>query len=118
MTDYREGSDYYSLSCEEDEAEVGDLTANHPYPVQHPKTRPPKVSERPFSTGRLPNDVLELVYNHCDLETCVLLRSVSCYWYFLFEKRQKMLEMKLKERNSVFKPGKQTQSWRHGQIAC
>ncbi|KAG5358809.1 hypothetical protein CKK34_5102 [Yarrowia sp. E02] len=57
------------------------------------------------SSLQAPVEVMEMVFEYADLETCVALRRVSKAWYACFNDIEKMLRDKLEKRNPWMKPG-------------
>lgn len=63
-----------------------------------------KSQDRVNSTF-LPPEIMHMIYAHCDLESCVVLRQVSSEWFDFFSHMEDTLESKLKTRNPWIKPG-------------
>ncbi|KAG5358836.1 hypothetical protein CKK34_5131 [Yarrowia sp. E02] len=57
------------------------------------------------SSLQAPVEVMEMVFECADLETCVALRRVSKAWYACFNDIEEMLRDKLEIRNPWMKPG-------------
>ncbi|KAG5355324.1 hypothetical protein CJU90_4363 [Yarrowia sp. C11] len=57
------------------------------------------------SSLQAPVEVMQLVFESADLETCVALRRVSKAWYSCFSNIEKTLKSKLQNRNPWMKPG-------------
>ncbi|KAG5359507.1 hypothetical protein CJU90_5330 [Yarrowia sp. C11] len=57
------------------------------------------------SSLQAPVEVMEMVFDCADLETCVALRRVSKAWYSCFSNIEDTLKDKLQKRNPWMKPG-------------
>lgn len=58
------------------------------------------VDGNPSAHTQLPSEIMSLIYDFADLETCVSLREVSSAWYSVF--RQVDFKAKMKHRNPWF----------------
>lgn len=72
--------------------------------------RPAEVTaENPAAHSRLPAEIMMMIYDCADLETCVNLREASSAWYSLFHKLN--FKPKMRSRNPWIVPQDDLNSW-------
>lgn len=76
------------------------------------KTRP-EMDIDWYDTGSLPLDIMGLIFNFADLETCVQLRQVSSGWYAAYKLYDYTMSQKMRLRTLGMSPdpGTELQTW-------